>query len=209
MPRDTQYQPFPYRTAAGTLRRDSRAMRRSPSSAPGRSGLALAIDLALHGVKSVVLDDNNVVSVGSRAICWAKRTLEIFDRLGVGERMVAKGVTWKIGRLFHGEREVYAFDLLPEAGPQDPAFINLQQYYVEAVPGRTLRAISRPDRPALEEQGHRRRAGRAITRAVDVETPDGSYRLDADYLVACDGARRRCAPCWAWISRAASSKSAS
>ena len=70
----------------------------------------MAVDLALHGVPSVVLDDSDRVSVGSRAICWAKRTLEIFDRLGIGERMVAKGVTWQVGRLFHGARELYSFD---------------------------------------------------------------------------------------------------
>jgi 3-(3-hydroxy-phenyl)propionate hydroxylase len=97
----------------------------------GPVGLAMAIDLAQRGVASVVLDDNNVVSVGSRAICWAKRTLEIFDRLGVGERMLQKGVTWKVGRLFHGDEQVYAFDLLPEDGHKYPAFVNLQQYYVE------------------------------------------------------------------------------
>ena len=97
----------------------------------GPVGLAMAIDLAMRGIASVVLDDNDVVSVGSRAICWAKRTLEIFDRLGVGERMVEKGVTWKIGRLFHGDREIYNFDLLPEDGHKMPAFVNLQQYYVE------------------------------------------------------------------------------
>ena len=73
----------------------------------GPVGLAAAIDLALHGIASVVLDDNNVVSRGSRAICWSKRSLEIFDRLGVGERMLAKGVTWSLGRLYHGAREVY------------------------------------------------------------------------------------------------------
>ena len=56
----------------------------------GPIGLAAAIDLATHGVASIVVDDNNVVSVGSRAICWAKRSLEIFDRLGVGERMLEK-----------------------------------------------------------------------------------------------------------------------
>ena len=97
----------------------------------GPVGLAAAIDCALHGVRCVVLDDNDVVSLGSRAICWSKRTLEIFDRLGIGERMVAKGVTWKVGRLFHRDREVWSFDLLPEAGHKMPAFINLQQYYVE------------------------------------------------------------------------------
>ena len=91
----------------------------------------MAIDLAVRGIASVVLDDNDVVSVGSRAICWAKRTLEIFDRLGVGERIVAKGVTWKIGRVFHGDCEIYHLIFLPEDGHKMPAFVNLQQYYVE------------------------------------------------------------------------------
>ena len=69
----------------------------------GPVGLAAAIDLAQHGIASVVLDDNDVVSVGSRAICWAKRTLEIFDRLGIGERVLEKGVGWQVGRQFVGE----------------------------------------------------------------------------------------------------------
>ncbi len=79
----------------------------------------------------MVLDDNNVVSVGSRAICWSKRSLEILDRLGVGAKCVEKGVTWKVGRTFHRDREVFSFDLLPEDGHKMPAFVNLQQYWVE------------------------------------------------------------------------------
>ncbi len=154
----------------------------------GPIGLAAAIDLALHGIESVVLDDNNVVSVGSRAICWAKRTLEIFDRLGVGDRMLKKGVTWQVGRLFHGDREVYNFDLLPEDGHKMPAFINLQQYYVEQY--LVERAREFPDLidlrwnnrvTGVEQTGDGVRAG--------VETPDGSYTVEGDYLLACDGAR--------------------
>ena len=56
----------------------------------GPVGLAMAIDLAQQGIQSVVVDSKTQVSVGSRAICWAKRTLEIFDRLGVGDQMVEK-----------------------------------------------------------------------------------------------------------------------
>ena len=52
----------------------------------GPVGLAAAIDLAQRDVPVVVLDDDNTVSVGSRAICYAKRALEILDRLGCGER---------------------------------------------------------------------------------------------------------------------------
>jgi len=153
----------------------------------GPIGLAMAVDLAQQGIASVVLDDNNVVSIGSRAICWSKRTLEIFDRLGVGERMLAKGVTWKIGRQFHRDREVYSFDLLPEDGHKYPAFINLQQYYVEEY--LVDRARGFPDLIDLRFKnkvtGHEDKGDHV---ALTVETPDGSYRLEAEYYVACDGA---------------------
>ncbi len=153
----------------------------------GPIGLAMAIDLAIHGVPSVVLDDNNVVSVGSRAICWSKRTLEILDRLGIGKRMVEKGVTWKVGRTHHGEREVFTFDLLPDQGHTMPAFVNLQQYYVEEY--LIDRAQEFPDLIDLRFKNHViavRSAPDHVT--ASIETPDGTYQLEADYLVACDGA---------------------
>jgi 3-(3-hydroxy-phenyl)propionate hydroxylase len=153
----------------------------------GPVGLTLALDLAQRGIKCVVLDDNNVVSVGSRAICWAKRTLEIFDRLGVGERMLDQGVTWTVGRLFHGADEVYSFDLLPEQGHKYPAFINLQQYLVEQhLVERCREFADLIDLRFLNTVvGHEETAS-GVT--IEVTTPDGAYRLAADYLVACDGA---------------------
>ncbi len=169
---------------------DGGAARRWPVAIVGAGpvGLATAIDLALHGIASVVIDESDVVSTGSRAICWSKRTLEIFDRLGVGERMVAKGVTWKVGHLFHRDREVYSFDLQPEPGHKRPAFINLQQYYVEEYLADRAREF--PDLIDLRFRSRVTGAGQAAAHAwVDVETPDGSYRLAADYLVACDGVR--------------------
>jgi 3-(3-hydroxy-phenyl)propionate hydroxylase len=181
------YQPFPYRTPM-----DLRGGRtgRVPVLIVGAGpiGLAAAIDLALHGIPSIVADDNNVVSVGSRAICWSKRTLAILDRLGVGGRMVEKGVTWKVGRLFHRDKEVYAFDLLPEDGHKMPAFINLQQYYVEQY------LVERcADFPGLIDLRWKNKLA-ALDRCADgvratLETPDGTYTLEADYLLACDGAR--------------------
>lgn len=154
----------------------------------GPIGLAMAIDLATRGIASVVLDDNDMVSVGSRAICWAKRTLEIFDRLGVGERMVDKGVTWQVGRVYRGESEVYNFDLLPEAGHKMPAFINLQQYYVEQYLVERAR-----DFPELIELRFKNKVigidNRADGVTLRVETPDGGYQLETQYCLACDGAR--------------------
>lgn len=186
MPR-YDYKPFPYRTPAELAGGEPR---RAPVVIVGAGpvGLAAAIDCALHGVPCVVLDDNDVVSLGSRAICWSKRTLEIFDRLGIGERMVEKGVTWKVGRLFHRDREVWSFDLLPEAGHKMPAFINLQQYYVEQY--LVERAAEFPD--LIELRWKNRVTGvspRADGVQVSIETPDGAYKLEADWLIACDGAR--------------------
>ncbi|TGE00609.1 FAD-dependent oxidoreductase [Methylobacterium nonmethylotrophicum] len=154
----------------------------------GPVGLTCAIDLAIRGVPVVVLDDDDTVATGSRAICWAKRTLEIWDRLGVGQRMVDKGVTWQAGRVFRGEEELYRFDLLPESGHRRPAFINLQQYYVEEY--LIARAAEFPDLIDLrwrhEVTGLRQGAEGA---RLDVATPDGAYALEAEWVLAADGAR--------------------
>ncbi len=101
----------------------------------GPAGLSAALELALQGIPTVVLDDNNTVSVGSRAICFSKRTLEICDRYGCAAPMVQKGITWKLGKVFNGDRLIYEFNLLPEEHHKMPAFINLQQYYFEPVCG--------------------------------------------------------------------------
>lgn len=154
----------------------------------GPVGLTCAIDLATRGIPSIVLDDNDVVSVGSRAICWAKRSLEIWDRLGVGQRMVDRGVTWQIGRVFQGDREIYSFDLLPEAGHKRPAFINLQQYYAEQF--LIERAAEFPDLIDLRWTNEVTNLAQDATGVVlQVATPDGPYRLRADWVIAADGAR--------------------
>ena len=152
----------------------------------GLVGLTLALDLAQRGVRVVVLDDDDTVSLGSRAICFAKRTLEIFGRLGLGARFLDKGITWKTGRVFHGSSEAYAFDLLPEEGHEYPAFVNLQQYYAEEwlveaciAAGVDLRWKHRIARVERDADGA----------TLAVETPDGGYGLRADWLLACDGAR--------------------
>ena len=182
-----QYRPFPYVTPPELQGAPSR---RWPVVVVGAGpvGLAAAIDLALHGIDVLLLDDNDVVSIGSRAICWSKRTLEILDRLGCGERMAAKGVTWKVGRLYHREREIYSFDLLPESGHKMPAFINLQQYYAEEY--LVDRARELEDR--IELRWKNRAVG--LERFSDhirlaVETPDGLYHVEAEYLLAADGVK--------------------
>ncbi len=153
----------------------------------GPVGLAAAIDLAQLGLPVLLLDDDDTVSVGSRGLCYAKRTLEVLDRLGCGQPVVDKGVTWNVGRTFFGEREVFSFNLLPEAGHQRPGMVNLQQYYLEQYLVERAQAL-----PAIDLRWkHQVRAvkPKGDGALIDVETADGAFTLHADWLVVADGAR--------------------
>ena len=153
----------------------------------GVVGLTVALDLARRGVASVVVDEDDTVSFGSRAICWAKRTLEIYGRLGLGDRFLEKGITWSRGRVFFQDQEAYGFDLLPEQGHEYPAFVNLQQYHAEEWLVQACAATGLVDlrwKTRLAAVKHN-----ALGALLDVTTPEGDYQLHAEWLLACDGAR--------------------
>jgi 3-(3-hydroxy-phenyl)propionate hydroxylase len=153
----------------------------------GPVGLSTAIDAAQRGLPALLLDDDDTVSVGSRGVCYAKRTLEIFDRLGVGQRVVDKGVTWNVGRTFHGEREVFSFDLLPEAGHHRPGMVNLQQYHLEQYLVERAQELSNIDL----RWKHKLARVTPLEDGVElqIDTADGPYTLVADWLIAADGTR--------------------
>jgi 3-(3-hydroxy-phenyl)propionate hydroxylase len=153
----------------------------------GPVGLACAADLALHGIHTILLDDNNTVSVGSRGICHAKRTLEILDRLGCGDEIADRGVQWNVGRVYLQNRELYSFDLQPESGHKRPAFVNLPQYYVEEALVNRVQAL---------RHTHLRWKNKVTSVKnfpdhveLQINTPDGNYSITCDWLIACDGAR--------------------
>ena len=153
----------------------------------GPVGLSAAIDLAQLGQPVVLLDNDDTVSIGSRGVCYAKRALEVLDRLGCGEAMVEKGVSWNVGRTFFRDQEVFNFNLCPEPDHHRPGMINLQQYYLEEylvarareLPNLDIRFRNNVIAVTPEEQQVN----------VRVETPDGAYSLATDWLVVADGAR--------------------
>jgi 3-(3-hydroxy-phenyl)propionate hydroxylase len=179
------YPKFPYHQSAA--QRDG-VVQRHPVVVIGAGpiGLTAALECAARGLPVVVLDDNDTVSIGSRAVCYAKRALEVWDRLGVGERMVERGVRWKVGKVFFGNDPVYSFDLLPEPGHKMPAMINLQQYYLEEflveACGRSPHVDLRWKHKLLDLQQLPDHA------VLTVETPDGVFCMEADWVIACDGA---------------------
>ena len=183
---DVQSRTFAYRRSAD---QDAAPAAQHPVVVVGAGpvGLTLAIELALQQVPVLLLDNDDRLSTGSRAICFAKRTLEVFDRLGCGDAMVDKGVSWSVGRVFHRDAQIYEFNLLAESGHDRPAFINLQQYHVEHFLIERAAAL-----PLIDLRWKNTVTG--ITPEMNgallgIDTPDGPYTLAADHVVACDGSR--------------------
>ncbi len=155
----------------------------------GPIGMAMGLDLDRQGISNVILDDDNKVSIGSRAILWSKRALEVLDRLGCSERMLETGVTWNLGKIFFGDSKepVYGFNVLEIEDQQFPGFINLQQYFVEEylkeeIDKRELTEIRWENELTSIDQT-------ADGATVTVSTPQGDYKLDCDYVIAADGSR--------------------
>lgn len=180
---------YPYARSAD---QDARQVVRRPVVVVGAGpiGVAMAVDLGQQGLPVVVLDDHEGVGQGSRAICFAKRTLEIAERYGCGAPMVEKGVVWNLGKVFNRDRKVFEFNLLPEEGHRFPAFINLQQPYFERFLVERLRALEAEGAP-VEIRGRNRVEAMEVREdcvELEIATPEGPYRLQAEWLVACDGA---------------------
>lgn len=152
----------------------------------GPVGLVAAIDLAQGGTPVILLDEDDTVSVGSRGVCYAKRTLEILDRLGCPQA-AERGVSWNVGRTFFDQDEVYRFNLAALPDERRPGMVNLQQYWFEQFLVERAQSL-----PALDLRFRNRVVGidvRADGARLRVDTPDGEYALDADWVIAADGAR--------------------
>lgn len=153
----------------------------------GPVGLAMALDLARRGHSVLVISKLDFIPGGSKAICFSKRSLDILERLGVGQALLHKGVTWNVGKVFWGDRPepIYQFDMLPVKDQQYPGFINLQQYYVEEALLQALQQL-----PNVELRlGQQVEAVRNLPDHVELDIVAGAsrYRLTTDWLLACDG----------------------
>jgi 3-(3-hydroxy-phenyl)propionate hydroxylase len=193
MPLDDRYQLafklYPYERSAD---QDAETPVRHPVVVVGGGpiGVATALDLGLQGIPVVVLDDHEGIGQGSRAICFAKRSLEIVNRYGCAEKMLDKGVVWNLGKVFHEARKVYEFNLLPEEGHRFPAFINLQQPYFEKFLVERVREAQTEGAP-IDIRGRNRVDSIEVKEdhtTLTIATPDGPYTIQADWLIAADGA---------------------
>lgn len=135
----------------------------------------------------MALESELQVSEGSRAIVFTRRSMEILQQVGVAERVSEAGLPWGCGNSFYRNQLVFRMET-----PQDPddryaPMTNLQQPYLEqflaeAAEANPLVEIRWGNRAtALEQQADFAR--------LEIDTPTGSYHLDADWVVAAYGAR--------------------
>ncbi len=153
----------------------------------GPVGLELALELARHDVPSIVIEADATVSEGSRAICISRRSMEIFQQVGVIDRFLSKALPWITGRSYYRGQEVYRFDMPHSGDERFHPMANLQQNWIEQFLLETLEETGLGD-----VRWQSRVVG--IMQATDyvrlaVETPEGTYELLARYVVAADGAR--------------------
>ncbi|MBA2777940.1 FAD-dependent monooxygenase [Billgrantia kenyensis] len=185
---DSLYFDYPHFPFVRPAELDGQALRhRVAIVGAGPVGVTAALELARHGIESVVLDDKASVNDGSRAICLSRHSLEILQQLGVDDAFVAKGLGWTQGRTYYRDREIYRFRMPHSEQERFLPMVNLQQQYIEqflidkaaASPLVALRWQSAVTGVSQDESG--------VT--LEVATPEGDYRLACDYLLAADGAR--------------------
>jgi 2-polyprenyl-6-methoxyphenol hydroxylase-like FAD-dependent oxidoreductase len=152
-------------------------------SGAGPNGLMLACELALAGVQPIVLERRTAPSPEQRANGMVGQVVRLLDRRGLYGRLTGTTDPPKPAPGF-----MFAAFPLPLATlPDNPVYLIM-------VPQRRIEEML-AERAA--ELGVTIRSGHALTALeqkddvvlVDVEGPDGPYRIEARYLVGADGGR--------------------
>ncbi len=97
----------------------------------GPVGLSLAALLAKQGIAAWVIEADTGYCTGSRAICVARRSQEIFSWLGAEQLLLAKGLPWVGGRSYFRDQQVLHFQMQTDLHQRFAPMLNIQQYYIE------------------------------------------------------------------------------
>ncbi len=153
----------------------------------GPIGLVLALDLARYGVPVVLLTAEQQVSLGSRALVYTRRSMEILQQVGVGLRVQRNGLPWRYGTSFYRGQPVFRMDMGHDEDDRFHPATTLQQQYLEQY------LVERAQEQPLVDLrwGHQVAGVHASDTGtrLDVDTPAGTYAIEADWVVAADGAR--------------------
>jgi len=153
----------------------------------GPAGMVTALELARHGVASVLLNAELQLSQGSRAICFTRRSMEILQQVGVADRMTAAGLPWRFGNTYYRGQRVFRMEAPHDDDDRFFPILNLQQQYLEEYLCDACKATPLIDvRWGNKAVALEQKADHAV---LQVDTPQGPYTLESDWVVAADGGR--------------------
>ena len=154
----------------------------------GPIGMTAALVLARYGVRSVLLDRKDTFNDGSRAICIARPSMHILERIGAVAPFLEKALGWRFGRSYYRGEQIFRLEMPHPRERKIPADVQSAAAIYRAVSCMTRS----PPATSSTCAGRAKFTGiecRNDGVALDVSSPAGDYRLDADYVLAADGAR--------------------
>lgn len=153
----------------------------------GPAGMVTALELARHGVASVLLTAERQFSQGSRAICFTRRSMEILQQVGVADRMTAGGLPWRFGNSFYRGQRVFRMEAPHSEDERFYPILNVQQQFMEEYLHDACQAHPLIDvRWGNQVVAVTQQEGGAEVR---IDTPEGEYTLTSDWVVDASGGR--------------------
>jgi 2-polyprenyl-6-methoxyphenol hydroxylase-like FAD-dependent oxidoreductase len=149
----------------------------------GPTGLLLAAELALAGVRTCVVERRAARQRDSRALNLHPRSLELMDQRGLADRFLALGRTVPGWQLAATVRTPLDFSALPT---RHPYALLLAQSRTEALLEERACELG-----AVIRRGHTMTALRQDADGVeaDLDGPDGPTLVRASFAAGCDGGR--------------------
>jgi 3-(3-hydroxy-phenyl)propionate hydroxylase len=153
----------------------------------GPIGMTAALVLARYGIKSVLIDRKDTFNDGSRAICIARPSMHILERIGAVGPFIEKALGWRFGRSYYRGEQIFRLEMPQPPGEKYLPMYNLQQQYIEKFLHDAVAASGLIDMRWQSELSAIEPRGDGVS--VRISSPAGDYGLDADYVLAADGAR--------------------
>ena len=155
----------------------------------GPTGLALACQLIRYGIDFVIIDKKEITTPYSKAIGVQARTLEIYEQIGLAEKLIALGAKAEKVRIFAGGKvrgeavfhelgkgmSSYPYVLIVEQGKHEKLLYSFIKEH-----GGDVRWRTELEKFIQDESG---------VNATVKNSRGETETIAAKYLVACDGAK--------------------